>query len=130
MLRLAAQRPRGWFCARRPGCRRTEGSAPPPALCLQPQPDQPLASCNQYERVWSFDPADWLAQHQPGGALAASLAATATDGGVTVWRAKAPTGYAVAGDVVTPGTSQARLLCLGCLLCSSPACSWPLRLRA
>ena len=32
-----------------------------PALpSLQPQPDQPLASCNQFERVWSFDPAEWL----------------------------------------------------------------------
>lgn len=31
-----------------------------PSVRVQPQPDQPLASCNQFERVWSFDPADWL----------------------------------------------------------------------
>lgn len=31
-----------------------------PSPSLQPKPDQPLASCNQFERVWSFDPAEWL----------------------------------------------------------------------
>ncbi|KAI7845244.1 hypothetical protein COHA_001286 [Chlorella ohadii] len=80
---------------------------------MQPQPDQPLASCNQFERVWSFDPADWLAEHQPGGQLAVSLAVTGAEvcaeschGGVTVWRAKSPTGYGVTGDVVMPGATQ------------------------
>ncbi|KAL4443584.1 hypothetical protein ABPG75_011321 [Micractinium tetrahymenae] len=72
---------------------------------MQPQPDQPLASCNQFERVWSFDPAALLAQ-QPGGAAAVSLAVTGAEGGVTVWRPKTPTGYAVTGDVVTPGSTQ------------------------
>lgn len=76
---------------------------------LQPQPNQPLASCSQFERVWSFDPADLLAAQQgPAGQLAVSLSVTGAEGGVTVWRAKAPTGYAVAGDIVTPGSSQVR----------------------
>jgi len=77
----------------------------PTCTSLQPKPDQPLASCNQFERVWSFDPASLSAQ-QRGGQLAVSLAVTGAEGGVTVWRAKTPTGYAVTGDVITPGTSQ------------------------
>lgn len=36
------------------------GMMPCPSICAQPQPDQPLASCNQFERVWSFDPTEWL----------------------------------------------------------------------
>jgi hypothetical protein len=55
--------------------------------------------------VWSFDPAELFAGQQ-GGRLAVSLAVTGAEGGVTVWRAKAPTGYAVAGSVVTPGATQ------------------------
>ncbi|KAL4447306.1 hypothetical protein ABPG77_007339, partial [Micractinium sp. CCAP 211/92] len=72
---------------------------------MQPQPDQPVASCNQFERVWSFDPAALLAQ-QPGGVAAVSLAVTGAEGGVTAWRPRTPTGYAVTGDIVTPGSTQ------------------------
>ena len=75
--------------------------------CLQPKPDQPLAACSQFERVWSFDPAEWAAARAPGGPLAVSLAVTGAEGGVSVWRVRTPTGYAAAGDIVTPGTSQA-----------------------
>ncbi len=73
---------------------------------VQPQPDQPVASCNQFERVWSFDPAALLAQ-QPGGVAAVSLAVRGAEGGVTAWRPRTPTGYAVTGDIVTPGSTQA-----------------------
>jgi hypothetical protein len=55
--------------------------------------------------VWSFDPSD-LVGGQSGTQLAVSLAVTGAEGGVTVWRAQAPTGYGIAGDIVTPGTSQ------------------------
>ena len=88
---------------------------------LQPQPDQPLASCNQFERVWCFDPAALLAQ-QAGGQLAVSLAVTGAEGGVTVWRAKTPTGYAVAGDIVTPGTSQVSRSVRACWHANAPDC--------
>ena len=93
---------------------------------MQPQPDQPLASCNQFERVWSYDPAG-LFSSQPGGAPAVSLAVTGAEGGVTVWRAKTPTGYAVAGDVVTPGASQVGVQgwCSGWVLPSVPAACCP-----
>lgn len=77
------------------------------APLMQPKPDQPLASCTQFERVWSFDPAELFAGQQ-SGQLAVSLAVTGAEGGVTVWRAKTPTGYGVAGDIVTPGASQVR----------------------
>ena len=82
----------------------------PPPLFVQPKPDQPLASCSQFERVWSFDPAALSAAQQGGGGAPVVLSVTGAEGGVTVWRAKTPTGFAVTGDVVTPGTSQARHL--------------------
>ena len=104
-----------------PGCSRQLPARPGSVRlrpAMQPQPDKPLASCNQFERVWSFDPTALLAD--PSGALApaVSLAVTGAEGGVTVWRAVAPTGYAVTGDIVTPGTSQvgagALQLCCTC----------------
>ncbi|KAL4858517.1 Vacuolar protein sorting-associated protein 13C [Chlorella vulgaris] len=76
------------------------------APLMQPKPDAPLTSCTQFERVWSFDPAHLFAGQQ-SGVLAVSLAVTGAEGGVTVWRAKTPTGYGVTGDIVTPGTTQA-----------------------
>lgn len=78
----------------------------PPRFLVQPKPDAPLTSCTQFERVWSFDPAHLFAGQQ-SGVLAVSLAVTGAEGGVTVWRAKTPTGYGVTGDIVTPGTTQA-----------------------
>lgn len=81
-------------------------SAPTSPPCSsQPKPDAPLASCTQFEHVWSFNPSELFAGQQ-GGRLAVSLAVTGAEGGLTVWRAKAPTGYAVAGSIVTPGVSQ------------------------
>jgi hypothetical protein len=52
------------------------GSALQPLL--QPKPDAPLTTCNQFERLWTFDPAELLQQQNK---LAIKLVPTGAEGG-------------------------------------------------
>ncbi|KIY91741.1 hypothetical protein MNEG_16223, partial [Monoraphidium neglectum] len=78
------------------------------APLVVPPPDQPLARCHTFELVWS-------SRGLGGGGGAAPPFATAGAGGVdtmssekgvSIWRPQAPTGYAIAGDIVTPGVAH------------------------
>lgn len=72
---------------------------------LQPPPTTPIIHCNQFERIWCFDPASFIQQEQRV-ALSVSVTGAGAEGGITAWRAKAPVGYCPVGDVITAGTSQ------------------------
>ena len=71
-----------------------------------PQPDRPLAMCEQYECVWtsSGSGSETAPPSSPGQQTVASgsLDAMAAARGVSVWSPQPPAGYVKLGDVLTP----------------------------